>query len=151
MLIANILILQKVDELVTRHKRIILFAMNVEHSNILATCLQARSVNAFSITSKTESSQRRKLIERFKSDEDIPIVLCNYGILTTGFDAPKTSCALISRPTDSLVLYSQMIGRAIRGTQAGGNEAAEIITVVDSSLPGFDAVANAFFNWEDVW
>lgn len=147
----NILILQKVDELVTRHKRIILFAMNVEHSNLLATCLQARGVNAFSITSNTESNQRRNLIERFKSNEDVPLVLCNYGILTTGFDAPKTSCALISRPTDSLVLYSQMVGRAIRGTRAGGNDAAEIVTVVDSSLPGFDAVANAFFNWEDVW
>lgn len=147
----NILILKKVDELVSRHKRIILFAMNVEHSNLLATCLQARNVNAFSITSKTEANQRRNLIERFKSNEDIPLVLCNYGILTTGFDAPKTSCALISRPTDSLVLYSQMVGRAIRGTKAGGNEKAEIVTVVDSSLPGFDEVANAFFNWEDVW
>lgn len=147
----NILILQKVEELITRHNRIILFAMNVEHSNLLAVCLQARGVNAFSITSNTESNQRRNLINRFKSDEDIPLVLCNYGILTTGFDAPKTSCALISRPTDSLVLYSQMVGRAIRGTKAGGNEIAEIVTVVDSSLPGFDAVANAFFNWEDVW
>lgn len=147
----NILILQKVDELVTKHKRIIIFSLNVNHSNLLATCLQARGVNAFSITSNTESGQRRKLIERFKSDEDVPLVLCNYGILTTGFDAPKTSCALISRPTDSLVLYSQMVGRAIRGPKAGGNETAEIITVVDSNLPGFDAVANAFFNWEDVW
>ena len=147
----NILILKKVDELVTRHKRIILFAMNVDHSNLIATCLQARGVNAFSITTKTETGQRRKLIERFKSDEDIPLVLCNYGILTTGFDAPRTSCALISRPTDSLVLYSQMVGRAIRGTRAGGNATAEIVTVVDSNLPGFDGVANAFFNWEDVW
>jgi DNA repair protein RadD len=147
----NILILKKVDELVTRHKRIILFAMNVAHSNLLAICLQARGVFAFSITSNTEKGQRRNLIERFKSDEDVSLVLCNYGILTTGFDAPRTSCALISRPTDSLVLYSQMVGRAIRGTRAGGNETAEIVTVVDSNLPGFDGVANAFFNWEDVW
>ncbi|WP_343670056.1 DEAD/DEAH box helicase [Chitinophaga sp.] len=147
----NILILKKVDELITRHKRIILFAMNVEHSNLLATCLQARGINAFSITSSTASDQRKRLIDRFISDGEIPLVLCNYGILTTGFDAPKTSCALITRPTDSLVLYSQMVGRAIRGTKAGGNETAEIVTVVDSSLPGFDAVANAFFNWEDVW
>jgi DNA repair protein RadD len=147
----NILIIQKVEELLTRHQRVILFAMNVEHSNLLATCLQARNINAFSITSNTESGQRRRLIDLFKSEDERAMVLCNYGILTTGFDAPKTSCALISRPTDSLVLYSQMVGRAIRGPKAGGSKEAEIVTVVDTCLPGFDAVANAFFNWEDVW
>lgn len=147
----NIRIIQRVEELVKLHKRIILFGLNVSHSNLLATCLQARNIQAFSITSNTEPNQRRRLIELFKSDIESSMVLCNYGILTTGFDAPKTSCAVISRPTDSLVLYSQMVGRAIRGVNAGGNSEAEIVTVVDTCLPGFDAVTNAFFNWEDVW
>ena len=147
----NILIIQKVDELILRHKRIIIFALNVEHSNIIATCLQARGVNAYSVTGLTETNQRKKLISQFKSDDENNIVLCNYGILTTGFDAPKTSCAVITRPTDSLVLYSQMVGRAIRGIKANGNKEAEIVTVVDTALPGFDGIANAFFNWEDVW
>jgi hypothetical protein len=44
-----------------------------------------------------------------------------------------------------------MVGRAIRGINAGGNIKAEIVTVIDSNLPGFDAVASAFYNWEDVW
>nr|WP_276751020.1 hypothetical protein [Chlorogloeopsis fritschii] len=57
----------------------------------------------------------------------------------------------IARPTKSLVLYSQMVGRAIRGLKAGGNATAEIVTVVDSQLPGFGSVASAFHNWEDVW
>jgi superfamily II DNA or RNA helicase len=78
-------------------------------------------------------------------------VLCNFGILTTGFDAPETSCAVIARPTDSLVLYSQMVGRAIRGVRSGGNLEAEIVTVIDESLPGFGNVADAFTNWDDVW
>jgi superfamily II DNA or RNA helicase len=147
----NIVILKRIEELIDRHKRIILFAMTVEHSNLLATCLQARGICAFSITSNSSSLQRKSLINRFKSKEETSMVLCNYGILTTGFDAPQTSCALISRPTDSLVLYSQMLGRAIRGPNAGGNVKAEIVTVIDSSLPGFDAVASAFYNWEDVW
>ena len=147
----NILIIQKIDELINRHKRIIVFALNVKHSNLLATCLQVRGINAYSITGKTEGAQRARLIEKFKGDDDRCLVLCNYGILTTGFDAPKTSCAVITRPTDSLVLYSQMVGRAIRGTKANGNAEAEIVTVVDTALPGFDEIANAFFNWEDVW
>jgi len=79
------------------------------------------------------------------------VVIVNYGVLTTGFDAPKTSAALIARPTKSLVLYSQMVGRAIRGTRAGGNMDAEIVTVTDPNLPGFGDVAEAFTNWEDVW
>jgi hypothetical protein len=44
-----------------------------------------------------------------------------------------------------------MVGRAIRGPKAGGNTTAEIVTVVDSALPGFGNVAEAFKNWEDVW
>ena len=44
-----------------------------------------------------------------------------------------------------------MVGRAIRGPKAGGNERAEIVTVVDTALPGFGDVAEAFNNWEDVW
>jgi len=147
----NIRIIQKAEELISRHRRIILFALNVEHSNLLATCLQARGVSAYSLTSNTDPDQRRRLIELFKGDGEEPIILCNYGILTTGFDAPKTSCAIICRPTDSLVLYSQMVGRAIRGVNAGGNNEAEIVTVIDTVLPGFDKIQAAFFNWEDVW
>lgn len=147
----NILILQEIESLILRHNRIILFSINVNHSDLLATVLQARNIEAYSLTSNTEPTLRKKIIERYKSDSEEPIVLCNYGILTTGFDAPKTSCALVARPTDSLVLYSQMVGRAIRGVKAGGNKEAEIVTVIDTALPGFDHVATAFFNWEDVW
>ena len=79
------------------------------------------------------------------------MVLCNYGVLTTGFDAPLTSAAIISRPTKSLVLYSQMVGRVIRGPRVGGTPEAEIWTVIDTNLPGFDSLTGAFTNWEDVW
>jgi hypothetical protein len=73
------------------------------------------------------------------------------GVLTAGFDAPKTSAVAIARPTKSLVLYSQMVGRAIRGPKAGGTSNAEVVTVLDRHLPGFGGVVEAFTNWEDVW
>ena len=79
------------------------------------------------------------------------MILVNFGVLTTGFDAPSASAVVIARPTQSLVLFSQMVGRAIRGPRAGGTETCEIVTVVDPSLPGFGDVAAAFLNWEDVW
>jgi DNA repair protein RadD len=136
----NILICSKIKSLTNKHNRIIVFAMNVKHSNVIALALSAFGLEVYSISSDTDNQVRKNAIKRFKSDEDKPIILCNYGVLTTGFDAPKTSCAVITRPTDSLVLYSQMVGRVIRGPKAGGNEEAEIVTVVDTNLPGFDKV-----------
>jgi DNA repair protein RadD len=87
----------------------------------------------------------------YRADTPGPKILVNYGVLTTGFDAPKTSGAIIARPTKSLVLYSQMVGRATRGKRAGGNAEAEVGTVVDRALPGFASLTEAFHNWEDVW
>ena len=51
----------------------------------------------------------------------------------------------------SLVLYSQMVGRAMRGRRSGGNRTCQIYTVVDTHLPGFGSVAEAFTNWEELW
>jgi superfamily II DNA or RNA helicase len=112
--------------------------------------LSARGHWASSITSKS-GAERGEAISAFKDDAENPKILCNFGVLTTGFDAPKTSAALIARPTSSLVLYSQMVGRAMRGISAGGNTSCEIVTVVDPRLPGFGSVTQSFTNWEDVW
>jgi len=128
-----------------------LFAATVQHAEMLASVLQARKVPARVITGTTPKEERRRRIEWYKQSGEEARVICNFGVLTTGFDAPMTSCALIARPTKSLVLFSQMVGRAIRGRRAGGNTDAEIVTVVDTKLPGFGDISEAFMNWEDVW
>jgi DNA repair protein RadD len=150
----NLSIISKVQNLIKKHKRIIIFGITKDHAIILNSLLTALRIDSKVLTSDTQSEFRKKIIEDFKTsriDHPEPKVLCNFGILTTGFDAPETSCAVIARPTDSLVLYSQMVGRAIRGVKSGGNEEAEIVTVIDESLPGFGNVAEAFSNWDDVW
>ena len=147
----NLGIVYRIEEMAKKHNRIIVFATTVSHSNLLATVLRARGWNASSITSQTQSTDRNRIIDSFKASSSESMILCNYGVLTTGFDAPRTSAALIARPTKSLVLYSQMVGRAIRGVRAGGNDEAEVVTVIDTNLPGFRDVAEAFTNWEDVW
>jgi DNA repair protein RadD len=147
----NLKIIHVTEEMAKFHNRILVFAATVGHSDLIASVLRARKLDARSITSKTDSNSRTKYIEEYKSDSENTRILCNFGVLTTGFDAPKTSAAVIARPTNSLVLYSQMVGRAIRGTKAGGNETAEIITVVDQELPGFNNISDSFTNWEDVW
>lgn len=147
----NLQIIAEIETLMRSHKRILLFASSVDQSEVLTGVLSARGYQAWSVSSNSSHAQRKAAISAYLANDDEPKILCNFGVLTTGFDAPKTSAAVIARPTLSLVLYSQMIGRAMRGTRAGGNKEAEIVTVVDPSLPGFDSVERAFSNWEDVW
>lgn len=147
----NLAIVHRIEELTRRHLRILVFSATVEHAKLLAVVLRARGIDAQAVTGTTPGFERQRHIQHFRSAKPEPIVLCNYGVLTTGFDAPKTSAAVIARPTKSLVLYNQMLGRAIRGPLAGGNREAEVVTVVDASLPGFGDLGEAFLNWEDVW
>ena len=147
----NLIIINAVENLIRQHNRILVFAATVNHARLLAIVLQARGIDASCVTGATPRDERSRVINRYKNNDITSRVLCNYGVLTTGFDAPKTSAAVIARPTKSLVLYSQMVGRATRGPRAGGNREAEIITVADTNLPGFGDMAAAFGNWEDVW
>ena len=147
----NLAIVHTVEDLARRHERVLVFAATVSHATLLATVLQARGLDAAAVTGATPRDERSRVITRYKNSDPNPRILCNYGVLTAGFDAPRTSAAIVARPTKSLVLYSQMIGRATRGPRAGGNLEAEIITVADTLLPGFGDMSDAFRNWEDVW
>ena len=147
----NLKIVVGIEDLLTRHQRVIVFAPSVENARLLTALLTVRGHEAAVVTSHTGAAERERIIRRFRSSNPESMTLCNYGVLTAGFDAPCISAALIARPTRSLVLYSQMVGRATRGPRVGGNTEAEIVTVIDPHLPGFGSIADAFKNWEDVW
>jgi superfamily II DNA or RNA helicase len=148
----NLKVIQTVFELLERkHRRILVFAASVDHCRLVAAVLSGMGIDAEFVTGESHPRRRNQVIGRFKGANPRPMVLCNFGVLTTGFDAPSASAAVIARPTRSLVLYSQMVGRVIRGPRAGGTATCEIVTVVDPELPGFGDVAEAFVNWEDVW
>jgi DNA repair protein RadD len=149
--IRNVAIIKECQRLVGRHPRLLVFAATVAHADLLAVVLRGLKIDAYSITGGTPSAERSRLINWYRDGGSEPRVLTNFGVLTTGFDAPRTSAVLIARPTKSLVLFSQMAGRALRGVRAGGNASAEVVTVVDTSLPGFGSLESAFTNWEDVW
>lgn len=147
----NLVIVNRAEAMSRHHPRLLIFAATVEHALLLATVLRARGLAAQAVTGVTPTEERARIIEDFRSDDEERRILVNYGVLTAGFDAPRTSAVIIARPTTSLVLYSQMVGRATRGIRAGGNSEAEVVTVVDTALPGFSSLIEAFHNWEDVW
>ena len=128
---------------------IIIFACSVDNSRELAATLSCLGYPASSLDSRNDTTEsRRSKVSDFKNGRLNIIV--NYGVLTTGFDAPKTNVAIVGRPTNSLVLYSQMIGRAMRGEKSGGNSSCNIYTVVDD-IPEFMNLSNAFEYWDNSW
>ena len=147
----NTAVTEAARELLDRHRRVIVFATTVRQAVVLAAVMRALGHNARTVTGSTPKTERESILQQYTNNSAEAMVLFNYGVLTTGFDAPSTSAAVIARPTRSLVLYSQMVGRAMRGPRAGGNPRAEIVTVIDPALPGFSDPAAAFTNWEDVW
>ncbi len=108
----NQLIADKIIELVTQRQRQgILFAVNVEHSKAMFNLLKDR-VRAAEIYGETPSEQRREIINKIRNGE-IDILLNNL-VATEGFDVPHLSFVIMARPTRSLGLYIQCIGRGLR-------------------------------------
>ena len=145
----NFLILNRIKKEAQTGAKMLVFACSVDHAKLLANLLIAQGLKAAVVSSETRPDRRRQIIREYRDTDEIQI-LTNYGVLTTGFDAPRTSVAVITRPTNSVVLYSQMVGRAARGVRAGGNSTCRVITVVDA-IPGFRSMAEAFTYWDDIW
>lgn len=104
---------------------VLVYACTVEHAEFLTTVLNSIGKKAACISAKTPKAVRRMHIQAFKRKE--LQYLFNYGVLTTGFDAPKVDHLLICRPTSSIVLYEQMVGRGLRGPNFGGTETCNIV------------------------
>ena len=64
------------------------------------------------VSGRTPKDERERILEAFKAGE-IPVV-ANVGVLTTGFDYPELDTVVMARPTMSLAMWYQIVGRAIR-------------------------------------
>jgi DNA repair protein RadD len=106
------------------------FGCSVEQATAVALLLRRAGRNAGIVTAETRTATRRHRIEQFRAGE--LSVLSNYGVLTTGFDAPLVRAVVVARPTASPVLYEQMIGRGMRGSRFGGTDECSVIDVEDN-------------------
>ena len=144
----NLSIIGQLKALINEGKKsIILFACSVEHSRFLTTILNFFEISSAHVDGTTSPTLRSEIIRQFKSGEIS--VLSNYEVLATGFDAPKTDVVFIARPTTSIVLYSQMIGRGLRGEAIGGTRNCTVVNVKDNliGLPDPDSIFNYFDNY----
>lgn len=96
-------------------KGVLVFTRFTEEAERLTAKLQSKGIQAAIVTGETPKKEREAILEKFKNG--IIKVVSNVGVLTTGFDYPALDTVILARPTKSLSLYYQMVGRAIRPCQ----------------------------------
>jgi DNA repair protein RadD len=119
-----------------KKSRVLVFGCSIEHAETLAIALNRARGNdvAAVVTGETPRAERADVIERFRRGKGLRI-LCNVGVLTTGFDAPSVDVVCIARPTTSAIRYEQMVGRGLRGPKNGGTSECLVLDVQDEGLP----------------
>lgn len=93
-------------------KRGIIYAINKRHAAKIAELYNSHGVDAVAIDCDTPKEVRQDLIRSFR--EGYVQVLVNVDIFTEGFDCPSVSFIQLARPTKSLALYIQQVGRGLR-------------------------------------
>ena len=128
---------------------ILVFACNIVHAKMLAFAMTLEDIPNGLVLGTTNANRRKELIDRYKDKNDHLRVLINVDVLTTGFDAPNTNCLVVARPVHSVILYSQMLGRGLRGKKMGGAGKCVLIQVIDRIDLGDEKWAFEYFS--DYW
>lgn len=102
-------------------KSVLVFCSSIDQAVFLCDMVENSAV----VTSKTSKKERERIIKEFRSG-DIQVVF-NVGVLTIGFDHPELECIVLLRPTRSIGLYYQMLGRGVR--KADGKNHCKVIDV----------------------
>ena len=131
------------------NRQTFVFAANVGHSQDIERRFVAVGVNAKHIDAYTDSEERRHNIAMFNAG--VVTVLTSVGVLSTGVDCPSAEIAILARPTKSLMLHIQQVGRIARTHRPltrllatiGADASAILITaserlsgLVSAQLPG---------------
>lgn len=92
--------------------RALCFCVNKQHANFMAEQLTLHGFNAQSLTSDTSADTRKQLANRLR--EGVINYLCVVDIFNEGVDIPEVDTVLFLRPTDSLTIFLQQLGRGLR-------------------------------------
>jgi DNA repair protein RadD len=95
-----------------RGKRAVAFAVSIEHSRHIAAQFQAAGVAAEHVDGTMDVGARDAAVARFIAGETL--ILSNAELFGEGFDVPAIEAAILLRPTKSLSLHLQQVGRALR-------------------------------------
>jgi DNA repair protein RadD len=128
----NRLIVKQIEIAYLAGEPTLVFSCTKDHVFALMALCRASKIDAGFIVGETPQSERNRLLNLFRRGD--LRVLINYDILSTGVDLPNVRRLIISRPIGSPILFSQMLGRALRGPRNGGFETNTVVTLRDNLL-----------------
>jgi superfamily II DNA or RNA helicase len=108
----------------------IVFAINLEHSIEIAKNYNEAGIPAIHLDAKTDKETRRSALAKLAAGEIK--VISNVGLFGEGVDVPSLNCVQIARPTKSIGLHLQMLGRVLR--MAEGKELGLILDHTDNCV-----------------
>lgn len=112
-------------------KNNLIFCSSIKHANNSANLLARMGYDCEIITGTDGKEKRETIINNFKTGKIKRLL--NVGVLTTGFDMPTLYGVTLARPTMSLALYYQIVGRMIRLDPANPNKVGRFVDVVGAS------------------
>jgi superfamily II DNA or RNA helicase len=93
-------------------RQTMVFTTTVAHSVAICEAFNAVGIVSEHVSGKTPKDERAGIIYRFRSGDTR--IICNCAVFTEGVDIPDISCVVMARPTKSLSLYMQCVGRGMR-------------------------------------
>lgn len=93
-------------------RRTVVFAVDIEHSRAIVVAFRQAGVPAEHLDGGASRQERDAILARLRSGQTQ--VVSNCMVLTEGWDLPALQCAILARPTASLNLHLQMVGRVMR-------------------------------------
>lgn len=88
------------------------FCVSVKHAEFMASCFSERGIPSAAITAETPSETRSELLAAFRRGE--LTFLFTVDLFNEGLDVPDINTVLFLRPTDSLTVFLQQLGRGLR-------------------------------------
>ena len=101
------------------HRQTVVYAVSVRHAQNLVAMFSDAGIPTGVLLGDTPTAERAKLIDQFQ--DGTVRALINVAVATEGFDLPDAACVVLTRPTMSLSLYLQMVGRGLRPKQDDGD------------------------------
>jgi superfamily II DNA or RNA helicase len=113
--------------------RAIGYCVTIEHATFMAEKFSLAGLKATSLTSKN-SNERDSIREQFRKKEFNYLFVVD--IFNEGVDIPEIDTVLFLRPTESLTVFLQQLGRGLR--LAVGKDCLTVLDFVGNSRPEYD-------------